>query len=67
MTEEKTNGKIACDLCNMSIRQIAKSIKVSPATIHNIKSGKQKDLYLSTYKKIINLAGYSIKLEKKEE
>ena len=52
---------------NKSVRKLAKEAGLSANTIQNIRSGKQKDIRLQSFKNIAQAYGYNLVLEKKGE
>ncbi|MFT5366073.1 MAG: DNA-binding Xre family transcriptional regulator [Candidatus Latescibacterota bacterium] len=52
---------------NMSVRKLAKEAGLSANTIQNIRSGKQKDIRLQSFKRIAQAYGYELVLEKEGE
>lgn len=52
---------------NKSVRKLAKEAGLSANTIQNIRSGKQKDIRLQSFKSIAEAYGYDLVLEKKGE
>lgn len=49
---------------NKSVRKLAKEAGLSANTIQNIRSGKQKDIRLQSFKNIVQAYGYDLVLEK---
>jgi len=52
---------------NKSVRKLAKEAGLSANTIQNIRSGKQRDIRLQNFKRIIESYGYRLVLEKNGE
>jgi len=52
---------------NKSVRKLAKEAGLSANTIQNIRSGKQKDIRLQSFKNIAQAYGYELVLEKEGE
>lgn len=50
-----------------SVRTLAKEAGLSANTIQNIRSGKQKDIRLQSFRNIAKAYGYELVLEKKGE
>lgn len=51
----------------LSVRNLAKEVGLSPTVIQNIRSGKQEDLKISNFVNIVNFCGYKVFLEKDDE
>lgn len=51
----------------ISVRELAKEVGLSPTIIQKIRSGKQEDLKVSNFISIVNFCGYKIFLEKDNE
>ena len=51
----------------LSVRNLAREVGLSPTIIQNIRSGKQEDLKISNFVSIVNFCGYKVILEKDEE
>ncbi len=49
-----------------SVNQLAKEANISPSVIKDIRNGKQQDINISNFLKIINACGYNLILEKGE-
>src|SRR5579864_7301233 len=52
---------------DLSVRNLAKEVGLSPTIIQNIRSGKQDDLKISNFVSIVNFCGYKVYLEKNDE
>jgi predicted transcriptional regulator len=52
---------------DLSIRQLAKEVNISPSVIKDICSGKQKDMKISNFLQVVKACGYRLILEKGEE
>ena len=51
----------------ISVRELAKEIDLSPTVIQNLRSGKQKDLKVSNFVNLAQFCGYKVILEKDNE
>lgn len=51
----------------ISVRDLAKEVSLSPTIIQKIRSGKQDDLKVSNFVSIVNTFGYKVILEKDNE
>lgn len=51
----------------ISVRDLAKEVGLSPTIIQKIRSGKQDDLKISNFVSIVNACGYKVVLEKDDE
>lgn len=51
----------------ISVRDLAREVGLSPTVIQKIRSGKQEDLKISNFVSIVNFCGYKVILEKNEE
>lgn len=52
---------------HISVRKLAKAAGLSPTSVQKMRSGKQKDIKVSNFMRIVNEFGYSIVLEKEGE
>ena len=52
---------------NKSVRKLANEAGLSANTIQNIRSGKQKDIRLQSFRKIVQAYGFRLVLEKDGE
>ena len=52
---------------DISVRNLAKEVGLSPTIIQNIRSGKQEDLKISNFVNIVHFCGYKVFLEKDDE
>lgn len=50
-----------------SVRKLAEQAGLSPTTIQDIRSGKQKDIRLTKFRSIVETFGYHLVLEKEGE
>lgn len=51
----------------ISVRELAKEVGLSPTIIQKIRSGKQDDLKISNFVSIVHACGYKVILEKDDE
>jgi len=51
----------------ISVRDMAKEVGLSPTIIQKIRSGNQDDLKISNFVSIVNVCGYKVFLEKDKE
>ena len=51
----------------ISVRDLAKQVGISPTIIQNIRSGKQHDLKISNFVGIAHACGYKVVIEKNDE
>lgn len=51
----------------ISVRELAKEVGLSPTIIQKIRSGKQEDLKISNFVSIVQVCGYKVILEKNDE
>lgn len=51
---------------DISVRKLAKIAGLSPATIQKIRSGKQKDMRVKNFARLVNELGFQLVLEKGE-
>ena len=51
----------------VSVRELAKEVGLSPTIIQKIRSGKQDDLKITNFVSIVNACGYKLILEKNDE
>src|SRR3990167_10560063 len=51
----------------ISVRNLAKEVGLSPTVIQKIRSGKQEDLKISNFVSIVQFCGYKVILEKDDE
>lgn len=51
----------------ISVRELAKEVGLSPTIIQKIRSGKQDDLKISNFVSIVGVCGYKVILEKNDE
>ena len=52
---------------DISVRDLAKEVGISPTIIQKIRSGKQDDLKISNFVGIAHACGYKVIIEKNEE
>ena len=52
---------------DISVRELAKEVGLSPTVIQNIRAGKQEDLKISNFVNIVHFCGYKVILEKEDE
>ncbi len=50
---------------NLSVRKLANAAGLSPTIIQEIKTGKRKNITVTTFSKIVDACGYEIKLKRK--
>ena len=51
----------------ISVRDLAKEVGISPTIIQKIRSGKQDDLKISNFAGIAHACGYKVIIEKNDE
>lgn len=51
----------------ISVRDLANEVGLSPTVIQKIRSGKQEDLKISNFVSIVQVCGYKVILEKDDE
>ena len=51
----------------VSVRKLAQEIGVSPTTIQNVRSGKQKDMKITNFLNLAKARGYRLVLEKNDQ
>ena len=51
----------------ISVRELAKEVGLSPTIIQKIRSGKQEDLKISNFVSIVHACGYKVILEKNDD
>ena len=51
----------------ISVRDLAKEVGISPTVIQKLRTGKQEDLKISNFVNIVQVCGYKVILEKNDE
>ena len=51
----------------ISVRELAKEVGLSPTVIQNVRSGEQVDLKVSNFVRIVRACGYKVFIEKDDE
>src|SRR5438477_11771715 len=51
----------------ISVRALAKEVEISPTIIQKIRSGKQEDLKVNNFVRIVHACGYKVIIENEDE